>query len=117
MKSKASRRTGGTSNRKPKRALVAENNFVHARDFKTAKAFLNSILHKQTTEGGDDTSFGFEIFEKIQAEYDSKLKDPVSENIKKGDFDKVFPASETDQDISDINKKLGIQDTKKELEK
>ena len=117
LKSKASFRTGETSRRKPRKALIVDNNAVHARDFKTAKSFLNSVLNKQTTEGGDDTSFGFEIFEKIQAEYDSKLKEPVTDTIKKGGFDKVFPASLSDQNISEINKRLLIQDTKKELEK
>lgn len=46
------------------------------------------------------------------------MKEPVTDTIKKGGFDNVFPATEIgEQDISVINKKLAIKDTKKELEK
>ena len=46
------------------------------------------------------------------------MKEPVTETIKKGGFDNVFPETDFgEQDISVINKKLAIKDTKKELEK
>lgn len=50
-------------------------------------------------------------------EYDSKLKDPISTRIKRGHFGKIFPETDTQQDIADINKKLAIQETKKDIEK
>ena len=110
VQSKATLKTGGRSSRKPRKsAMIVDNNFVHAKDFKTPMEYLNQILHKQTTEGGNETSFGAEIFEKVKVEYDAKLRAPVSDKISRGHFDHIFPQSDTQQDISDINKKLAIQ--------
>ena len=112
-----SRRPGRTP-RSRKSTFVLDSQFVHAKDFATPSTFLNAMLIKQIRgEGGGLDSFGAEIFDKIKVEYDTKLHDPFKQKIEKGELDKVFPADGVTCDISEINRKLAIQDTKRNLEK
>lgn len=89
---------------------------VRAKDFNSAETYLRRVVEVKIKEE-EQTSFGAEIFNHIQAIYDYRLRGQLQKHISVGNMDNLLPRDGHSQNMKNLNKKILIQEKKRDLEK